>query len=54
MLVIIWHLLSKPDISYHDLGADQFTRNVDTEARKRNTIRQLESLGYRVTLESAA
>jgi transposase len=54
MLVIIWHLLSEPDAHFHDLGADHFARTVNTEARKRNHIRQLESLGYRVTLEPAA
>ena len=54
MLVIIWHLLSDPDTRFHDLGADHFTRTVNTEARKRNHIRQLEALGYRVTLEPAA
>jgi len=54
MLVIIWHLLSDPDTRFHDLGADHYARTVNTEARKRNHIRQLEALGYRVTLESAA
>jgi transposase len=54
MLVIIWHLLADPDTRFHDLGADHFARNVNTEARKRSHIRQLEALGYRVTLESAA
>lgn len=54
MLVIIWHLLADPDARFHDLGADHFARTVNTEARKRNHIRQLEALGYRVSLESAA
>ena len=54
MLVIIWHLLSDPDIRFRDLGADHFTRSVNVEARKRVHIRQLEALGYRVTLESVA
>jgi transposase len=54
MLVIIWHLLSDPDTRFHDLGADHYARTVNTEARKRNHVRQLEALGYRVTLESAA
>jgi hypothetical protein len=54
MLVIIWHLLSDSDARFRDLGADHFTRDISTEARKRNHIRQLEALGYRVTLESAA
>ena len=54
MLVIIWHLLSNPDTRFRDLGADHYTRTVNTEARKRNHVRQLEALGYRVTLETAA
>jgi hypothetical protein len=54
MLVVIWHLLAQPDTRFHDLGADQYARTVNTEARKRNHIRQLEALGYRVTLEPAA
>jgi len=54
MLVIIWHLLSDPDARFRDLGADHFTRSVNADARKRNHIRQLEALGYRVTLESVA
>ncbi len=54
MLVIIWHLLSDPNTRFRDLGADHFTRAVNTEARKRTHVRQLEALGYRVTLEHAA
>jgi transposase len=54
MLVIIWHLLSDPDARFRDLGADHLTRSVNVEARKRGHIRQLEALGYRVTLESVA
>jgi transposase len=54
MLVIIWHLLSDPDIPFRDLGPDHYARTVNTEVRKRNHVRQLEALGYRVTLESAA
>lgn len=54
MLVVIWHLLSEPDARFHDLGADHYARSVNTEARKRNHVRQLEALGYRVTLEPAA
>ena len=54
MLVIIWHLLSDPDAHYNDLGSDHFVRNVNTETKKRNHIRQLEALGYRVSLEPAA
>jgi transposase len=54
ILVIIWHLLSDPDTRFHDLGSDHFDRHVTTDANKRNHIRQLEALGYRVTLEPAA
>jgi transposase len=54
ILVIIWHLLADPDSRYHDLGADHYDRHVNTLTKKRNHIRQLEALGYRVTLEPAA
>ncbi len=54
MLVIIWHLLADPETRFNDLGADHFTRHVNTDAKKRNHIRQLEALGYTVTLEPAA
>ena len=43
MLVIIWHLLEDPEARFVDLGADHFTRNVNTEAKKRTHIRQLEA-----------
>lgn len=42
LVAIIWHLLSDPDTRFGDLGVDHFTRTVNTEARKRNHIRQLE------------
>jgi transposase len=54
MLVIIWHLLADPDTRFHELGADHYDRHVNTHAKQRNHIRQLEALGYRVTLEPAA
>jgi transposase len=54
MLVIIWHLLADPETRFNDLGADYFTRHVNTETKKRQHVRQLEALGYRVTLEPAA
>src|SRR5207342_3431399 len=54
MLVIIWHLLSDPETRFHDLGADHFARHVKTDTKKRNHVRQLEALGYRVPLEPAA
>ena len=54
ILVIIWHLLSDPDLPFNDLGSDHYDRHVNTAAKRRNHIRQLETLGYKVTLEPAA
>ncbi len=54
LLVIIWHLLADPDVVYHELGADHYDRHVNTATKRRNHIRQLEALGYKVTLEPAA
>jgi hypothetical protein len=54
MLIIIWHLLADPDARYVDLGPEHCARSVNTEAKKRNYIRQLKALGYTVTIEPAA
>jgi transposase len=54
ILVIIWHLLADPTARFHDLGAGFYDTRVNAERRKRNHVRQLEALGYRVTLEPAA
>jgi transposase len=54
ILVIVWHLLSDEQPMFTDLGADHFTRHVNSETKKRNHIRQLEALGYTVTLTPAA
>jgi transposase len=54
ILVIVWHLLSDDQADFHDLGADFYDTRAGTEHAKRNHIRQLQALGYRVTLEPAA
>ncbi len=54
ILVIVWHLLSDPEARYHDLGPDFYDDRIGPERKKRNHIRQLEALGYTVTLEPAA
>jgi transposase len=54
LLVIIWHLLSDPQARFIDLGPDFYDNRTGPEAKKRNHIRQLEALGYKVTLEPAA
>jgi transposase len=54
ILVIIWHVLSDPGTRYHDLGPDFYDTRIGPDRKKRNHIRQLEALGYKVTLEPAA
>jgi transposase len=54
ILIIIWHLLSDPDARFHDLGPGFYDTRIDADRRKRNHVRQLEALGYKVTLQPAA
>ena len=54
MLVIIWHLLADPGTGFTDLGSGFYDTRINPERRKHNHIRQLEALGYKVTLEPAA
>ena len=54
MLVIIWHLLADPGTGFTDLGSGFYHTRINPERRKHNHIRQLEALGYKVTLEPAA
>ncbi len=53
MIVIVWHLLAN-QCTYDELGADYFERHIDTQARQRQLVRQLEALGNKVILEPAA
>jgi hypothetical protein len=41
-------------LRYHDLGADYHTSRIDKTKKARNHVRQLEALGYTVTLAPAA
>jgi transposase len=54
ILIIIWHLLRDPTARFHDLGPGFYDTRIDTDRKKRNHIRQLEALGYKVTLQPAA
>jgi transposase len=54
ILIIVWHLLADPNLRYHDLGPGFYDTRVNAERTKRNHIRQLEALGYKVTLQPAA
>ncbi len=53
ILVIAWHLLTN-DCDYNDLGGDWFTRRTDTDKRRDQLIRQLQDLGYGVSLTKVA
>jgi transposase len=52
ILVICWHLLTN-DCDYDDLGGDYFTRR-NTDRQRDRLIKQLHTLGYRVTLDRVA
>ena len=54
ILIIVWYLLSDPEIDFHDLGSGYYDSRINPERRKRNHIRELEALGYKVTLQPAA
>jgi transposase len=52
MLIAIWHMGTTGTI-YDDPGADHYTR-LNPERTRTRAIRQLESMGYRVTLDNAS
>jgi len=54
ILVIAWYLLSDDHTTFHDLGPDWYERKINLNRKIRNHIRELQNLGYRVTLEPAA
>jgi transposase len=54
ILVIVWNLLADPTARYQELGADYHDNKLDKGKRARNHIRQLEALGFTVTLTEAA
>jgi len=54
ILVIVWHLLAGRTTRYHDLGAGYYTSRIDKNRKMRNHVRQLEALGYTVTLAQVA
>ena len=54
ILIIVWHLLQDDQARFEDLGPGFYDTRRGTERTKRNHIRQLEALGYKVTLEPAA
>src|SRR6266508_3832493 len=54
ILIIVWHLLADPTARFHDLGPGFYDTRINAERTKRNHVRQLEALGYKVTLQPAA
>ena len=53
ILVIIWVLLLDTEAQFVDLGADYYTTRTIPERRVRHLIRELQALGYTVTLDPA-
>jgi len=54
ILTITWHLLNDDTARFHDLGPDYYDSRVNLNRKMRNHVRELQNLGYRVTLEPAA
>jgi transposase len=50
ILVIVWHLLADPAARYRDLGPGHYARHTDRNRKARGHLRQLQALGYDVTL----
>jgi transposase len=54
VLTIIWHLLSQPTATFHDLGVNYHSTRIDKQKKIRTHIQQLQTLGYTVTLTPTA
>ena len=54
ILVIIWHLLASRAARFCELGASYYASRIDKDKKARSHIRQLEALGFTVTLAPAA
>ena len=52
MLTTIHALLSDPDATYTDLGADYYEQRLHARRQARNHVRSLERLGYKVTIQA--
>jgi transposase len=51
--LIIWHLLSNPAARHADLGYGYYQARTDTDRKLRNHMRQIQALGFTVTLTKA-
>jgi transposase len=54
ILVIVWALLSDDQARFVDLGADYYAFRTNPERKVRQHVRELQALGYAVTLNPAA
>ncbi len=54
ILVIIWALLSDDEAQFVDLGPSYYASRANSERKVRNHVRELQALGYTVTLNPAA
>ena len=54
ILVLVWQLLSQREARFRDLGADFYASRTHRDRQARNHIRQLEALGFTVTIANAA
>jgi transposase len=52
MLTSVHALLSDPDASYQDLGADYYEQRMHTRRQARNHVKSLERLGYKFTIQA--
>jgi transposase len=52
MLTSVHALLTHPDASYQDLGADYYEQRMHTRRQARNHVKSLERLGYKVTIQA--
>ena len=50
ILIAYWHIVHD-NVDYHDLGDDWFARRHTIDHQRHRLVRQLEHLGYTVTLE---
>jgi transposase len=53
ILIIIWHLLADPATRYTDLGYGYYQARTDLDRKLRNHIRQIQALGFDVTVIKA-
>ncbi|MGH3398827.1 MAG: IS110 family transposase [Streptosporangiaceae bacterium] len=52
MLTIIHALLTDPDATYQDLGANYYEQRMHARRQARNHVKTLERLGYKVTIQA--